>query len=164
MAWADVILGDGETAALTDGLRRPDTSVVAIESFGVDGPLAGTPASEFTLQAWCGLMSGCGTAATPPLQMGIAHGRWATGAMAALGALAAHRYAGRTGTGVGGGGQRARGDGRLPEQLPRPVPTVHRLGVVHVAQRRLAPGRPLQGRLDRALRVHRRSSGPTSRR
>ena len=72
MAWADVILGDGETAALTDGLRRPDTSVVAIESFGVDGPLAGTPATEFTLQAWCGLMSGCGTFATPPLQMGIA--------------------------------------------------------------------------------------------
>ncbi len=99
MAWADVILGDGETAALTDGLRRPDTSVVAIESFGVDGPLAGTPATEFTLQAWCGLMSGCGTFATPPLQMGIAHGRWATGAMAALGALAAYRYARRTGTG-----------------------------------------------------------------
>ena len=76
MAWADVILGDGETVALTDGRRRPDTSVVAIESLGVDGPLAGTPATEFTLQAWCGLMSGCGTVATPPLQMGIAHGRW----------------------------------------------------------------------------------------
>ena len=98
MAWADVILGDGETAALTDGLRRPDTSVVAIEPFGVDGPLAGTPASEFTLQAWCGLMSGCGTVATPPLQMGIAHGQWATGAVGGAGrarrvpARAPHRY------------------------------------------------------------------------
>ena len=119
MAWADVILGDGETAALTDGLRRPDTSVVAIESFGVDGPLAGTPATEFTLQAWCGLMSGCGTFATPPLQMGIAHGQWATGAMAALGAVAAYRSRAPHRYGAGGRGQRARGDGRLPQQLPR---------------------------------------------
>jgi crotonobetainyl-CoA:carnitine CoA-transferase CaiB-like acyl-CoA transferase len=99
MAWADVILGDGATVALTEGRRRPDTSVVAIEPLGVEGPLAGAPATEFTLQAWSGLMSGCGTVATPPLQMGIAHGRWAAGAMAALGALAAHRYARRTGTG-----------------------------------------------------------------
>jgi crotonobetainyl-CoA:carnitine CoA-transferase CaiB-like acyl-CoA transferase len=79
MAWADVILGDGATVALTEGRRRPDTSVVAIESLGIEGPLAGAPATEFTLQAWCGLMSGCGTVATPPLQMGIAHGRWAAG-------------------------------------------------------------------------------------
>ena len=119
MAWADVILGDGETAALTNGLRRPDTSVVAIESLGGDGPLAGMPASEFTLQAWCGLMSGCGTVATPPLQMGIAprpvgHRRTGGAGRARRPPVRRpHRY------GVGGGGQRARGDGRLPEQLPR---------------------------------------------
>ena len=57
---------------------------MTIEPFGADGPLAGTPASEFTLQAWCGLMSGCGTLETPPLQMGIAHGQWAAGAVAAM--------------------------------------------------------------------------------
>ena len=99
VAWADVIVGDSNAGLLTRSLRRGDTSVVSIEPFGGDGPLAGVPASEFTLQAWCGLMSGCGTVETPPLQMGIAHGQWATGAVAAMAALAAHRHARRTGEG-----------------------------------------------------------------
>lgn len=99
-AWADVIVGDGNAGLLTGSFRRGDTSVVSIEPFGGDGPLAGTPASEFTLQAWCGLMSGCGTVETPPLQMGIAHGQWATGAVAALGALAGYAHARRTGVGA----------------------------------------------------------------
>ena len=64
------------------------------------------------------------------------------------------RHARRTGVGADGRGERARGDGRLPHQLPAALPAVHRLGVVHVAQRRLAAGRPLQGRLDRPVRVH----------
>ena len=75
------------------------TTVVRIEPFGLDGPLAGTPASEFTLQAWCGLMSGCGTPQTPPLQMGILHGQWATGAVAAMAALAGARSVRATGVG-----------------------------------------------------------------
>jgi crotonobetainyl-CoA:carnitine CoA-transferase CaiB-like acyl-CoA transferase len=98
--WADVILGDQGTARLASAIRRSDASVVSIEPFGGDGPLTATPASEFTLQAWCGLMSGCGTVDTPPLQMGIAHGQWAVGAMAALGALAAHAQTRRTGVGA----------------------------------------------------------------
>ena len=96
-----MILGNGETAARpmpAPPSPTPD-DVVTIESLGVDVPLAGAPASEFTLQAWCGMMSGCGTAATPPLQMGIAHGQWATGAVAAMAALAADRSRGRTGRG-----------------------------------------------------------------
>ena len=94
-AWADVIVTDGSSPHR----RSPATSVVTIEPFGADGPLAGVRASEFTLQAWCGLMSGCGTPDTPPLQMGIGHGQWATGAVAAMAALAAHRHARRTGEG-----------------------------------------------------------------
>ena len=78
----------------------PETSVVTISAFGDDGPLAGAPADEFTLQAWCGLMSGCGTRDTPPLQMGIGHGQWAAGAMGALAALAAYEHRARTGTGA----------------------------------------------------------------
>jgi crotonobetainyl-CoA:carnitine CoA-transferase CaiB-like acyl-CoA transferase len=100
VGWADVIVADGGAGRLSNGIRRPDASVVHIEPFGADGPLAATPASEFTLQSWCGLLSGCGTVDTPPLQMGIAHGQWATGAMAALGALAAHAQARRTGVGA----------------------------------------------------------------
>ncbi|MDQ1432698.1 MAG: hypothetical protein QOF40_3300 [Actinomycetota bacterium] len=100
VAWADVILGQRGTGMLARPIRRPDASVVDIEPFGADGPLATTPASEFTLQAWCGLMSGCGTVDTPPLQMGIGHGQWAAGAMAALAALAAHAHSRRTGVGA----------------------------------------------------------------
>ena len=91
--WADVVIGG-------DGIDVPSTtSVVTIEAFGADGPFAGNRASEFTLQAWCGLMSGCGTVETPPLQMGIGHGQWAAGAVAAMSALAAVRRARRTGWG-----------------------------------------------------------------
>jgi crotonobetainyl-CoA:carnitine CoA-transferase CaiB-like acyl-CoA transferase len=94
---ADVIV-------VTDSASAPDrsaeTSVVTISAFGEDGPLAGAPADEFTLQAWCGLMSGCGTRDTPPLQMGIGHGQWAAGAMGALAALAACEHRARTGTGA----------------------------------------------------------------
>ena len=74
-------------------LLHPAVTVVTIEPFGAEGVMADAPASEFTLQAWCGLMSGCGTPQTPPLQMGIRHGQWATGAMAAMAALAGVRHA-----------------------------------------------------------------------
>lgn len=85
-----VHLTEGEGHA---GGRAGDATVVRIEPFGLEGPLAGVAASEFTLQAWCGLMSGCGTPDTPPLQMGILHGQWATGAVAAMAALAGVRAA-----------------------------------------------------------------------
>ena len=90
----DLVVTDGSPMT-----RTAATTVVRIEPFGVDGPLAAVPASEFTLQAWCGLMSGCGTSETPPLQMGVAHGQWATGAVAAMAALAGVRSARATGVG-----------------------------------------------------------------
>ncbi len=65
--------------------------VVHVTPFGSDGPLAGTIANEFTLQAWCGLMSACGTKDTSPLPMGAGLGEWAAGATAALAAMAARR-------------------------------------------------------------------------
>ncbi len=90
IADADIVVSEGG-AFEVDG--SPSATVVRIEPFGLDGPLAGVRASEFTLQAWCGLMSGCGTPTTPPLQMGILHGQWATGAVAAMAALAGVRAA-----------------------------------------------------------------------
>ena len=86
--------------ALLQRERRADASVVTISAFGADGPLAGVPADEFTLQAWCGLMSGCGTRDTPPQQMGIGHGQWAAGAMTALAAVAANEHRARHDTGA----------------------------------------------------------------
>lgn len=97
-AWADVVLAGPEADALLGaGWRddcRPDATVVSVTPFGLDGPLAGLPADEFTLQAWCGLISACGTRDTPPLQMGAGGGQWATGATAALAALAGLRSGG----------------------------------------------------------------------
>jgi crotonobetainyl-CoA:carnitine CoA-transferase CaiB-like acyl-CoA transferase len=95
LATADLVLV-GDDAGLLAG-RDHHASVVTLSHFGGDGPLAGAPGDEFTLQAWCGLMSGCGTRDTPPLQMGIGHGLWATGAVGALGALAARTWQVRTG-------------------------------------------------------------------
>jgi crotonobetainyl-CoA:carnitine CoA-transferase CaiB-like acyl-CoA transferase len=99
VAWADVIVADTRVGTFVSEHRPTCVPIVQIEPFGADGPLAGVRASEFTLQAWCGLMSGCGTPQTPPLQMGIAHGQWATGAVAALATLAAVRHARTTGAG-----------------------------------------------------------------
>jgi crotonobetainyl-CoA:carnitine CoA-transferase CaiB-like acyl-CoA transferase len=79
--------------------RAATTTVVRVEPFGADVPFADAPASEFALQAWCGLMSGCGTPTTPPLQMGILHGQWATGAAAAMAAVAGVRAARAGGVG-----------------------------------------------------------------
>jgi len=86
-ARADVVLaGPGWDGATPDG-----ATVVRITPFGSDGPLAGRPSNEFTLQGWCGLLSACGTKDSPPLQMGAGPGQWATGAVAALAALAGRR-------------------------------------------------------------------------
>jgi len=86
----DVVVSEGNGEAPG---RAGATTVVRVEPFGADVPFADAPASEFTLQAWCGLMSGCGTPTTPPLQMGILHGQWATGAVAAMAAVAGVRVA-----------------------------------------------------------------------
>jgi crotonobetainyl-CoA:carnitine CoA-transferase CaiB-like acyl-CoA transferase len=97
--WAEVVIVDGTARSMLRQFRQPAVTTVTIEPFGADGLFADAPESEFTLQAWCGLMSGCGTPQTPPLQMGILHGQWATGAVAAMAALAGVRCARRTGVG-----------------------------------------------------------------
>jgi crotonobetainyl-CoA:carnitine CoA-transferase CaiB-like acyl-CoA transferase len=105
IGWADVIVTGRASGALVDPARvrahrRAAAGIVTIEPFGTEGPLAGIPGDEFTLQAWCGLMSGCGTKETPPLQMGIGHGQYAAGALGALATLAGHAHALRTGAGA----------------------------------------------------------------
>jgi crotonobetainyl-CoA:carnitine CoA-transferase CaiB-like acyl-CoA transferase len=93
---ADVVIIEGIDRTVE---RDGATTIVRIEPFGAEGPLAGVQGSEFTLQAWCGLMSGCGTKDTPPLHMGILHGQWATGAVAAMAALAGVRSVRTAGVG-----------------------------------------------------------------
>ena len=85
---------DVDVVLTSTGFDGAAPVVVHVTSFGTDGPLAGTLANEFTLQAWCGLMSACGTKDTSPLPMGAGLGEWAAGATAALAAMAARRAGG----------------------------------------------------------------------
>ena len=119
--------------------------------------------SEFTLQAWCGLMSGCGTPADaaaadgdPPRAVGDGRGRrrWPRSP-----ACAQQRA---TGTGPAIEVSALEVMAVVPQQLPAALPAVHRFGVVHVAQRRLAAGRAAARTAGSACACSRRSSGPTS--
>ena len=69
----------------------PDTVVVALSPFGLDGPWDDRPTNDFTRQALCGGHVQRGTPARPPLMCGGAPGEWAAGTYGAIGALAARR-------------------------------------------------------------------------
>lgn len=81
--------------------RYPHLVVTAITSFGLDGPWAGRPATEFTLQAWSGGIVGLGRGAPEraPIHIGGEVGEWFAGAHAAAATLTARHRALRTGTG-----------------------------------------------------------------
>ena len=85
----------------TDALwaRNPPLVVVTIMPFGGEGPWAGRPSTEFTLQAACGSIGQRGLPEQPPLSAGGRLGEWTSGTYAALGAIAALREASRCGRG-----------------------------------------------------------------
>lgn len=68
---------------------HPQLTVTAISPFGLDGPWAHRPATEFTLQAWSGGIVGLGRGAPdrPPVHVGGQVGEWLTGAQAAIATL-----------------------------------------------------------------------------
>ena len=80
--------------------RNPALCVVSISPFGRDGPWRHRPATEFTLQAWCGSTAARGTTTQPPIAAGGRLGEWMGGAYAAVAALTAHQGARRSGRGV----------------------------------------------------------------
>ncbi len=81
--------------------RHPHLVVTTITPFGLDGPWAGRPATEFTLQAWSGGIVGLGRGAPEraPIHVGGEVGEWFAGAHAAAATLTARHRALRTGTG-----------------------------------------------------------------
>jgi crotonobetainyl-CoA:carnitine CoA-transferase CaiB-like acyl-CoA transferase len=103
MRAADVLMVDGPVDGPVDvgALRsdNPSLVVVTITPFGVDGPWADRPATEFTLQAACGSTGSRGLPEDPPLAAGGRLGEWITGSYAAVGALAAVRSARASGEG-----------------------------------------------------------------
>ena len=79
----------------------PGLVIVAITPYGLDGPYAGRPASDLTLQADSGALAIRGRAGEEPVQMGGRTTEWLAGAFAAAVALALWR------------GRRAGGPGAL---------------------------------------------------
>jgi crotonobetainyl-CoA:carnitine CoA-transferase CaiB-like acyl-CoA transferase len=92
-------LGPGGVDVAALRASNPRLVVVSISPFGHSGPRAHDPATEFTLQAWCGSLAARGEPDRPPLQAGGAMGEWATGAQAAVAGLAAWMTANATGDG-----------------------------------------------------------------
>ena len=79
--------------------RHPGLVVLTLSPFGLTGPYAGRPATEFTIQAECG---STGSRARPGGVPFVAGGRivaWASGCYAAAAALAAVQRARRDGAG-----------------------------------------------------------------
>jgi crotonobetainyl-CoA:carnitine CoA-transferase CaiB-like acyl-CoA transferase len=77
----------------------PGAVVVAITPWGLAGPWRGRPWTDATLQALSGALMTRGDPDRPPVIQGGAICEWATGAMAAVGLLAARWKAVRTGAG-----------------------------------------------------------------
>ena len=79
--------------------RGRATSWISLTPFGRGGPWSERPATEFTLQAWCGSTASRGTMDRPPISAGGRLGEWLGGAYAAVAALTAHHAGVRTGVG-----------------------------------------------------------------
>ncbi len=96
---APPFLDDLEGAAAVLAEAGPALTVVTISPFGRTGPRRDLPATEFTLQAWCGSIAWRGPEGLPPLQAGGDEGLWIAGAFAACAAAAGWRHAGCAGVG-----------------------------------------------------------------
>ncbi len=69
---------------------QPHLTVTSVTPFGLDGPWANRPATEFTLQAWSGGVIGLGRGdpSRAPVFVGGEIGSWLSGAYAAVGTMA----------------------------------------------------------------------------
>jgi crotonobetainyl-CoA:carnitine CoA-transferase CaiB-like acyl-CoA transferase len=79
--------------------RHPGLVVLSITSFGLTGPMADRPATDFTIQAESGSIGVRGRPGSEPYQAGGRTAEWAAGCFAAVAALAAIRRAHATGHG-----------------------------------------------------------------
>jgi crotonobetainyl-CoA:carnitine CoA-transferase CaiB-like acyl-CoA transferase len=96
---ADVLVAEQPVDVAALHAANPALVVVTITPFGVTGEWAGRPATEFTLQAWCGSTGQRGMPEQPPLAAGGRIGEWVTGTYAAAATVAALREVRRSGSG-----------------------------------------------------------------
>lgn len=78
-------------------VHAPRASLVSVSPFGRSGPWRDRPATEFTLQAWCGSTAARGEIDRPPLAAGGRIGEWLAAGYVALAALTACERRRRTG-------------------------------------------------------------------
>ncbi|MCU1483301.1 MAG: CoA transferase [Actinomycetia bacterium] len=78
---------------------NPATTLVSVSSFGRGGPWSNRPATEFTLQAWCGSLNGRGIPGQAPVGAGGSIGDYMAGSAAASAGVAAWFAARRSGRG-----------------------------------------------------------------
>jgi len=102
IASADLLIeglapGAYDRAALLE--RHPGLVILSIAPFGLTGPLAGRPATDFTIQAESGSLGARGRPGCEPYQAGGRIVSWTGGCFAAVAALAAIRHARATGRG-----------------------------------------------------------------
>ncbi len=98
-AAADILVAGSPVDLDAAWAANPSLVVVTVTPFGCEGPWADRPATEFTLQAWCGSTGFRGYPDGDPIAAGGRLGEWITGTYAAVGALAALRRARTTGRG-----------------------------------------------------------------
>ena len=96
LAGADLLIEDAAPGALDRGAlraRHPGLVILSVTPYGLRGPLAGRPATDFTLQAEGGSLGGRMRPGGVPFQAGGRIVEWAGGSFAAVAALAAVRGA-----------------------------------------------------------------------
>jgi crotonobetainyl-CoA:carnitine CoA-transferase CaiB-like acyl-CoA transferase len=97
---ADLLVDDTATVDVAETRARwPHLVVLSITPFGLDGPYAGRPATEFTIQAESGSILYRGRPTREPVTAGGRLAEFMSGAYAAPAALAAVLRARRTGVG-----------------------------------------------------------------
>jgi len=92
LAGADLLIEDGPPGALDRAAlreRHPGLVIVSITPFGLTGPKAGHPATDFTVQAESGSLGSRARPGGEPYQAGGRTAEWAAGCFAAVAALAA---------------------------------------------------------------------------
>jgi crotonobetainyl-CoA:carnitine CoA-transferase CaiB-like acyl-CoA transferase len=101
LIWADLVVLDHGSRDLPGGVdatslraAHPDLPVVEISPYGSSGPLADAPATEFTVEAWAGLIDARGYPGRAPVQQGGRAGEFIAGVLGAVAGLAALRAGG----------------------------------------------------------------------
>lgn len=86
---ADLVIDDGTFDVEALHLAAPRLVILSITPFGLTGPLANRPATDFIVQAECGSIAGRGAPDLPPVQAGARTSEWGAGLYGASAALAA---------------------------------------------------------------------------